>query len=164
MANVAWGIEGTVEGPSGRAFDRRQVYAERQRSAPAPANARADALVWRLASDVPDYWIPLIPVQIDKTGGAIVFRRGATLCPDGSLNTQSAQSRVLMPDPQNKLDLFEEEIPREGARVTRAFQYTRWFNGAPLLWIGRRKLPGRGEGSSGLKFDTAKKSEETNSQ
>jgi hypothetical protein len=164
MANLAWGIEGIVEGPSGRAFDRRQVYAERRPSVSAPANARADALVWRLASDVPDYWIPLIPVQIDKTSGAIAFRRGATLRPDGSLNTQSAQSRVLMPDPQNKLDLFEEEIPREGARVTRAFQYTRWFNGAPLLWIGRRKLPGRGEGSSGLKFDTAKKSEETNSQ
>lgn len=164
MVNVAWGIEGIVEGPSGRAVDRRQVYAERQPSAPAPATARADTLVWRLASDVPDYWIPLIPVQIDKTSGAIAFRRGATLRPDGSLNTQSAQSRVLMPDPQNKLDLFEEEIPREGARVTRAFQYTRWFHGTPLLWIGRRKLPGRGEFSSGLKFDSAKKSEGRNSQ
>jgi hypothetical protein len=60
--------------------------------------------------------------------------------------------------------MFEEEIPREGARVTRAFQYARWFNGVPLLWIGRRKQPGRGEGSSGLKFDTAKKSEAPNSQ
>ena len=69
-----------------------------------------------------------------------------------------------MPDPQNNLNIFEEEIPREGARVTRAFQYERWLGGTPLLWIGRRKLPGRGEGSSGLKFDTAKRSEETNSQ
>jgi hypothetical protein len=42
--------------------------------------------------------------------------------------------------------------------VTRAFQYARWLNGAPLLRIGRRKQPGRGEGSSGLKFDSAKKS------
>ena len=156
MANVAWGIEGTVEGPSGRALDRRQVYAERQPSASAPATVRGDARIWRLASDVPDYWIPLIPVELDKTSGAIAFRRAATLRPDGSLNAQSAQSRVLMPDPQNKLDLFEEEIPRDGARVTRAFHYARWFNGTPLLWIGRRKLPGRGEGSSGLKFDTAK--------
>jgi hypothetical protein len=164
MANLAWGVEGVVEGPSGRAVDRRQVYAERQPSAPAPSSVRKDALVWRVATDVPDYWIPLIPVQIDKTSGAIAFRRGATLRPDGSRNTQSAQSRVLVPDPQNKLDMFEEEIPREGARVMRAFQYARWFNGAPLLWIGRRKRPGRGEGSSGLKFDTAKKSEAPNSQ
>jgi len=164
MANLAWGVEGTVEGPSGRAVDRRQVYAERQTGVPTPPSARRDALVWRLATDVPDYWIPLIPVQIDKTSGAIAFRRGATLRPDGSRNPQSAQSRVLLPDPQNKLDMFEEEIPREGARVTRAFQYARWFNGAPLLWIGRRKLPGRGEGSSGLKFDSAKKPDGRNSQ
>jgi hypothetical protein len=155
MANLAWGVEGTVEGPSGRAVDRRQVYAERQPSVPAPSSVRKDALVWRLATDVPDYWIPLIPVQIDKTSGAIAFRRGATLRPDGSRNTRGAQSRVLMPDQQNKLDMFEEEIPREGVRVTRGFQYARWFNGAPLLWIGRRKLPGRGEGSSGLRFDAA---------
>jgi hypothetical protein len=160
MANLAWGVERIVEGPSGRAVDRRQVYLERQNpSAPAPSSARQDALIWRLATEVPDYWIPLIPVQIDASSGAIAFRRGATLRPDGSRNAQSAQSRVLRPDPQDKLDIFEEEIPREGARVTRAFQYARWLNGAPLLWIGRRKQPGRGEGSSGLKFDRAKKSD-----
>ena len=39
----------------------------------------------------------------------------------------------------------------------------RWFNGALLLWLGRRKLAGRGEGSSGLKFDRARKSDATNS-
>jgi hypothetical protein len=160
MANLAWGVERIVEGPSGRAVDRRQVYLEGQNpGAPTPSSAGKDALIWRLATEVPDYWIPLIPVQIDASSGAIAFRRGATLRPDGSRNTQSAQSRVLRPDPQDKLDIYEEEIPREGARVTRAFQYARWLNGAPLLWIGRRKQPGRGEGSSGLKFDSAKKSE-----
>jgi hypothetical protein len=29
------------------------------------------------------------------------------------------------------------------------------MNGGPLLWLGRRKLPGRGEGASGLRFDSA---------
>jgi hypothetical protein len=159
MANLAWGVEGIVEGPSGRAVDRRQVYNERESSAPAPKTARRDALIWRIATEVPDYWIPLIPVQLGSASGAIAFRRGATLRPDGSRDTQSARSRVLMPDPQNKLDIFEEEIPRQGARVIRSFQYARWFDGAPLLWIGRRKQSGRGEGSSGLRFDTAKRSE-----
>ena len=28
-----------------------------------------------------------------------------------------------------------------------------WFDGRSLLWLGRRKRPGRGEGSSGLRFD-----------
>jgi hypothetical protein len=49
--------------------------------------------------------------------------------------------------------LFEEEVPREGVRVTRNYQYTRWFDGSTHLWIGRRKQIGRGEGSSGLGFD-----------
>jgi hypothetical protein len=49
--------------------------------------------------------------------------------------------------------MHDEEVPREGARVTRAYQYARWVDGSTHLWSGRRKQPGRGEGSSGLQFD-----------
>ena len=41
------------------------------------------------------------------------------------------------------------------ARVTRAYQYTRWHDGSTHLWIERRKGPGRGEGVRGLCFDVA---------
>jgi len=53
------------------------------------------------------------------------------------------------------LRLREEEVPREGARATRAYQLARWIDGTTLLWLGRRKSIGGGEGSSGLLFDTA---------
>jgi hypothetical protein len=56
--------------------------------------------------------------------------------------------------PGKSLALYDEEVPREGARVTRAFQYARWIGGSTHLWVGAHKLPGRGEGSSGLRFDT----------
>ena len=49
--------------------------------------------------------------------------------------------------------MFEEEVPREGARITRSFQFTRWIDGSSHLWLGRRKTVGGGEGSSGLRFD-----------
>jgi hypothetical protein len=49
--------------------------------------------------------------------------------------------------------VYEEEVPREGVRVTRSYQYTRWTDGSTHLWMGRRKGVGRGEGSSGLRFD-----------
>ena len=52
-----------------------------------------------------------------------------------------------------ELVLPEEEVPRAGARITRAYQLARWSGGATLLWVGRRKGAGRGEGSSGLRFD-----------
>jgi len=62
---------------------------------------------------------------------------------------------ILRPDHHSDLRYYihEEEIPRAGVRVTRTFQRTRWFDGTTFLWLGRRKQVGRGEGSSGLKFD-----------
>jgi hypothetical protein len=53
------------------------------------------------------------------------------------------------------LALFDEEVPREGARITRCAQHARWFGGSAVLWMGLRKSAGKGEGSSGLRFDTA---------
>ena len=39
------------------------------------------------------------------------------------------------------------------AHTLRAHQYTDWYDGGLFAWIGREKRPGRGEGSSGLRFD-----------
>jgi len=154
MANLAWGVERIAEGVSGRPLNRRDDDLARQRrnepATPAPSND--GALTWRLSTEVPGYWIPLIPVQIQAGQKAIRFRRGATLRQDGTLKPQPALSQILKPS-VGPLDIFEEEIPREGCRVTRSYQYARWFDGSPLLWIGRRKTVGRGEGSSGLRFD-----------
>ena len=66
------------------------------------------------------------------------------------------RGRLLAPmakDP--KLTLREDGVPRECARVTRAYQLARWMDGGTYLWLGRRKAVGRGEGSSGLRFDVA---------
>jgi hypothetical protein len=81
--------------------------------------------------------------------------RGAVLKPDGSQEVIQALGRILNPDDHPKLALYEEEVPREGARVTRNYHLARWLDGSTLLWMGRRKQIGRGEGSSGLRFDTA---------
>lgn len=156
MANLAWGVERIAEGVSGRPLNRRDDDLARQRrdqpATPEPSND--GALKWRLSTEVPSYWIPLIPVQVQAGQRSIRFRRGATLRQDGTLKPQPALSQILKPS-AGPLDIFEEEIPREGVRVTRSFQYARWFDGSPLLWIGRRKTVGRGEGSSGLRFDVA---------
>jgi hypothetical protein len=157
MANLAWGVERLTEGPSGRSVSRREVYIEQPRErepTPQPPDQQ-DRLVWRLATEVPDYWVPLIPVLARPNEGGIMFRRGATLRQDGSLRTDSARGQILKPAMRSPLDIYEEEIPREGLRVTRTYQYARWLNGRSLLWLGRCKRPGRGEGSSGLRFDRA---------
>jgi len=45
------------------------------------------------------------------------------------------------------------EVPRAGAVVFQSFQRTRRPDGAVVTWFGARKETGRGEGSSGLRFD-----------
>jgi hypothetical protein len=70
--------------------------------------------------------------------------------------------RLTPADPQailttDFLRLEEEEVPRDGIEIKRAFNYTRDAEGRALLWIGRSKKTGRGEGASGLRFDVVKR-------
>ena len=94
-------------------------------------------------------------MQTDAVTLATRLVRGSVLKPDGSQQIVHSQGRILNPDNNDRLALYEEEVPREGARVTRSYQLARWLDGSTHLWIGRRKQVGRSEGSSGLHFDTA---------
>ncbi|MEK6804318.1 MAG: hypothetical protein AABZ34_16895 [Nitrospirota bacterium] len=159
MANVAWAVERVVESAVGRPLDRHEAYQETLAEQPPSPAADADGapLVYRLGTAVPDYWIPLLPV---KDGTALRLKRGVlpTFGEGGIQGVQLPKGRLL--EPSRELLLYEEEVPREGARITRTYQYARWIDGTTHLWIGRRKNPGRGEGSSGLQFDVAEKREE----
>jgi hypothetical protein len=145
MANLAWALERVVESPLGQPVDRTAAVNGIGESAVVPAEADEPATwAYHLASDVPDYWIPFAPGQpgwLQRV--ALPNRAGQPI---------GARGRILEPQ-RPDLRVYDEEIPREGARVRRAYQYARWIDGSSYLWIGRRKSPGRGEGSSGLRFD-----------
>jgi hypothetical protein len=145
MANLAWGVEKVIES----AIEKPLKRFEQQRYADPPKPDQSPhALKYLLTTNVPEHWIPLIPVRMESS---VRLRRGRVL------GSAGAKSLVLDPPatPEAGLALFEEEIPREGARVTRTFQMARSSDGSTHLWIGRRKHVGRGEGSSGLRFDRA---------
>ena len=165
MANMAWGVERRVQGVSGESYERMaeasRRAAQQQVSRP-PVDAQ---LMYRLATSVPEHWIPLVPVPAEGsnpgTNPVIQLQRRALLRTETDGQRRTIQPKGLLlrtdprqaPDAERPLRLEEEEVPREGAVVTRAFQFARWFDGRSLLWLGRRKRPGRGEGSSGLRFD-----------
>lgn len=161
MANVAWAVERVVESAAGRPLDRHEAYQETLAEQPASPTTDSDGvpLIYRLGTTVPDYWIPLLPV---KDGTTLRLKRGVlpAFGEGGIQGLQLPKGRLL--EPNRELLLYEEEVPREGARVTRTYQYARWIDGSTHLWIGRHKEPGRGEGSSGLQFDVAEKREEGN--
>lgn len=146
MANMAWAVERVVESPAGRPLNRWEEWV-RSRTPQQPRESDAE-IAYRLQTEVPAHWIPLLPVKMGANRRAIRLKRGA-MVKDGTLLLPEGQ--ILEPD--RDLFLYEEEVPRAGARVQRAYQYARWIDGSTHLWIGRSKQPGRGEGSSGLRFD-----------
>jgi hypothetical protein len=167
MANMVWGVERKVQGASGEPIDRYQETGRRavqQQLGGAPVSAE---LIYRLATPVPEHWIPFVPVPArpNQPAGQFVIQleRRAMLrtMPDGARVEVHPKGLLLRSDltrpveDEAPLRLEEEEVPREGAVVDRTFQYTRWLGGTSYLWLGRRKRVGRGEGSSGLRFDTA---------
>jgi len=152
MANLAWAVERLVESPADRPLNRYEAYLEQRRrreqeSPPQPTTS--ETLRYRLATEIPDYWVPLLPV---RTTQRLRLKRGAMLKTDGSPEPVHALGRIL--ESGQELSLFEEEVPREGVRVTRSYQFTRWIDGSSHFWVGRRKGVGLGEGSSGLQFDS----------
>ena len=60
----------------------------------------------------------------------------------------------LLSEVQSPYFVDEEEVPRHGISVSESCQLAVWHTGDIFLWIGRKKLYGAGEGSSGLLFDT----------
>lgn len=73
--------------------------------------------------------------------------------PRGSLLRIDANQKIT----DDYLRLAEEEVPRDGIELKRNFNYARDTQGRAVLWIGRSKTTGRGEGNSGLKFDVVKR-------
>ena len=70
MANLAWAVERFVESPVHRPLARFEAFQEKRRrqecaaaSNPDEHSASAGELTYRLGTSVPDYWIPLLPVQ-----------------------------------------------------------------------------------------------------
>jgi hypothetical protein len=93
---------------------------------------------------LPEHWLPLFPERTRADDPPTGLRLGTLPRPLG---------RILQPPGGGTLVLPEEEVPREGARVTRAYRLARSVDGSTHLWLARSKGVGRGEGSSGLRFD-----------
>lgn len=155
MANVAWAIERTCESPVEQSVPRTDTRPPADSAADSGGAAPSDALPrYLLSTTVPKHWIPLLPVQVREPPDKVVsrLRRGAVLQPDGTNEVHRAEGRILNKDPH--LLMFDEEVPREGVHVARHYQLARWIDGSTWAWMALRKTVGRGEGSSGLRFDS----------
>jgi hypothetical protein len=149
MANMAWAVEHVVQGAIEQRIEPAATADPPQASLPEPSAVPR----YRLATEVPLHWTPLLPQRTDTDPPSLRLVRAAVLAADGSNAIRRAHGQLL--NAAGKLALFDEEIPRAGVRITRQFEHARWIGGSTLLWIGLRKHVGRGEGSSALRFDAA---------
>lgn len=110
----------------------------------APRNAAYRAFIRRL--DSAGFVEAKFPAAPDRMLQGYMFHPRGTLL---RLTPEVAESLFT----KDFLRLEEEEVPREGIELRRAFNYARDAQGRALLWIGRSKSTGRGEGASGLRYD-----------
>ncbi|HSS76706.1 MAG TPA: hypothetical protein VLV54_08160 [Thermoanaerobaculia bacterium] len=168
MANMVWAIEEILEGGSGqplRGLERSQASKPAEPPAPAPAPPgpplpAAVPLKYQIQTEVPENWIPFLPVLIDPVNGDVALQIAAMLrTPPGQPpEPVFPRGRILNPTGLGgaEYQIREEEVSRAGTRVNRLVRRSRWTDGSTHLWISRRRTPGAGEGSSGLKYDLAK--------
>lgn len=171
MANMVWAVEQTVPLPDGTTKRGSEAAAETRAwlerlilaggpgpdpDPPAKANIR-----YKIMTSVPENWIPFIPARQPASERQIRLQRAALpRIVEGDPNPP----RRVVPlttllrdgldgDDRHSYFLHEEEVPREGLRVMKQYQRTRWRDGRVVVWLGARKAVGRGEGLSGLAFD-----------
>jgi hypothetical protein len=148
MANMAWALERSVQGASGTARDRARERDDPRPGPPGPVPTAA--LDYWLQTGVPGRWIPYLPRS--RGYRAIELVQGRIPAADGSLPPPLG---VLLNRNDTKV-LKDAEIPREGVTVRRQPSVARLADGTYVRWTTRRKSVGRGGGSSGLAFDSAR--------
>jgi len=174
VANMVWGVEKTVQLASGEAkpgleaarqtlafFEKELASRVAGGVTPAAPVAAAAPIRYRVMSTVPENWIPFIPVHVESNNREIQLQRAALpriLEGDPDSPVKVRPRTVLLRHgldqaPPQPYFVYEEEVPRAGARLTQSFQRTRWTDGRVYTWLGVRKQTGRGEASSGIGFD-----------
>jgi hypothetical protein len=171
VANMVWGVEATVPLRSGvtapgiEAARQLRAFFEAALGAAAPPPAASAPIRYQIMSTVPENWIPFIPVHVPDDNREIQLQRAAMpRIIEGDPNPPiKVQPRTVLlrqgldavppATPQPYFVHEEEEVPRAGTRLFHAFQRARWTDGSTVVWLRVRRQTGRGEGSSGLRFD-----------
>ena len=178
-ANMVWGVEHVVMNGLGEPVGGFEAQLERRARerppqavpAAAPAQSGPAMPVYRLATTVPENWIPFLPADADAAFGkggpgrpSIRLCRAQMLRNEESEKAKPIPSRTHLLDlnpPQALLWLDEHAVPREGAKVVLKRHRARWINGETFVWLGRQVQVGRGEGQSGLRFDVLRDGSKT---
>jgi hypothetical protein len=175
MANMVWGVESIIPLGNGGAKSGFEAASEYHGflqkliddsgvfpPVPPPVkDGDEEAKIrYEVMNAIPENWIPFIPAHLKDSNHEIQIQRAAMprLLNNTNARPDKIRPRTSLLQPgladRKPYFIFEEEVPRSGIRVEQSFQRTRWNGGKVFVWFGVRKTTGRGEGDSGLGFDT----------
>jgi len=147
MANLVWGVENIVPSQLGKGISGYETAKVNELKKPTLGTDETVKIGYVLGTRVPTNWIPFIAVHAEGSVSEIRLQRARMV--------GGEQPRGwLLREPRSPYFVEEEEVPRAGVHLTASYQRTRWYNGAVVDWYGYRKKCGRGEGSSGLRYDS----------
>ncbi|WP_433684661.1 hypothetical protein [Nocardia sp. CA-119907] len=156
VTNLVWAVERIVEDRAGEPFTRDTRQHGTQDD---PVDRVPDAeLDYLLQTSIPETWIPYLPRIAGSVGKPVrlELRRGALRRfghDDPPSGTPVVGLGRLLTGPEHAV-LEDAEVPREGIVVRRIPTMARLRDGSYALWTARRIAVGRGEGHSGLAFDS----------
>lgn len=137
-----------------RELDKRAAREAGESAAEEGQSGSAVPIAYRLANIIPENWIPYVPVHSGDGARSIELRQASM--PRNQEDEKPApippRSHLLVTAGSGHR-LHEETVSRAARRVRLIVQRSRWTDGSTHVWIGRETGPGRGEGSSGLRFD-----------
>ena len=166
--NNVWAIEAKIPDGLGGSLDGYDMartftgYLEQFEDEEVKNETAANAVFkYTMANTIPENWIPFLPVHVKNDARAIQLQRASMprlfknkythIRPRTELLRRNINGNNEQVQPYF---INEEEIPRAGVKLKSTFQRTRWYNGAVVNWYAYRKTMGRGEGSSGLMYDS----------
>jgi hypothetical protein len=167
MANMVWAIEtmapmvtGTSRVGSEIARETAAYHRHEIGMAPAPSPYKAP-IYYDVMTPVPENWIPLVPTHVANSDREVELQRAGVLRlidgdPQSPVRIEPATALLRRGRdqlPTQPMFVHEEEVPRSGTELTRAFQRTRWRGGRTFVWLSIAKETGRGGDRSGLAFD-----------
>lgn len=176
-ANMVWAVEQRIRNQAGKPVDGFEAYLQgrypasagnapqsqdREEGQGASATEGKQVIpTFHLASRVPANWIPFLAQKIPGNDRAMQLRRAIMLRnQDGMAPTAIPSLSTILnrKNPNNPaegaMDIVREEaVPRAGVKIQLTKQRVRWIDGSTIIWLGRKVVTGRGEATSGLKFD-----------
>lgn len=174
IGNMVWAIEKVVPNGFGGGIDGYETslkyvdFLKELSVLTPPTLIENDATIqYKVANTVPENWIPFIPVKVSNTlfSQQIQLQRAAMpryvdglsdigrVRPRTPLLRENVTNLGEVDESWGAYYIHEEEVPRAGVTVKKTWQRTRATDGTVIVWSGRRKQTGRGEGSSNLAFD-----------